>query len=204
MRPTHLTTLASLLTLTLLAGCHITSHKNGENDNVDIGTPFGSMHVKTNDNVAPSDIGIASYPGAQMAKKNDHDNGAADINMSFGSFHLGVKAASFLTPDSQDKVLAFYKKDLARYGEVLQCEGKRTVGEPTRTSEGLTCDYDTHKSSGHIQWNSDSSKNIELRTGSKQRQHVVSIEPDGANTKIGLIALELPSGLDHGDHHDSD
>src|SRR5665213_4491621 len=88
-----------------LSGCHSSSHKNGDSDNVNIGTPFGSMQVKTNDNVEASGIGITPYPGAQMVKQ-DKDNGAADVNMSFGSFHLGVKAASYTTDDAPDKVLS--------------------------------------------------------------------------------------------------
>ena len=187
---------ASLLVLGSLAGCHVSSHKNGGNDNVDIGTPFGSMQVKTNDNVNGAALGITQYPGSVAVKKDKDggDDGAADVNMNFGGFHLGVKAVSFTTPDDPAKVLAFYKKDLAKYGAVITCEGKRTVGEPTRTAEGLTCDYE-HDKHGHIQWDTDSAKNTELRTGSKQHQHVVAVERKDGATKIGLIALDLPSGL---------
>jgi hypothetical protein len=193
--------LPSLLLATVLTGCHVTNHKNGNNDNVDIGTPFGSMQVKTNDNVETSGIGITPYPGATMMKK-DHDNGAADVNMSFGSFHLGVKAASFTTPDAPDKVLAFYKKDLGRYGAVLHCDGKHAVGVPIRTDEGLTCDTDEN-GGGHVTWNTDGDDaKTELRAGSKLHQHIVAVEPKDGGTKIGLVALDLPSGLS--DHKDKD
>jgi len=196
---------SSLLAATALTGCHVTSHKNGGNENVDIGTPFGSMQVKTNNNVDTMGLGITPYPGAQMVKK-DKDNGAADVNMSFGNFHLGVKAVAYTTPDDQDTVIAFYKKDLGRYGVVLECEGSRTVGQPTRTAEGLACSDGTHKS-GHISWDTDddndSSDKIELRTGSKQRQHIVAVEKKGNSTKIGLVSLDLPRNFT-GDHKDKD
>ena len=59
---------------------------------------------------------------------NQHDSNSADINMNFGSFHLGVKAAAFQTSDSTDKVLAFYRKDLAsRYGDVIECKDNVAV-----------------------------------------------------------------------------
>jgi len=196
---------SSLLAATALTGCHVTSHKNGGNENVDIGTPFGSMQVKTNNNVDTMGLGITPYPGAQMVKK-DKDNGAADVNMSFGNFHLGVKAVAYTTPDDQDTVIAFYKKDLGRYGVVLECEGSRTVGQPTRTAEGLSCSDGTHKS-GHISWDTDddndSSDKIELRTGSKQRQHIVAVEKKGNSTKIGLVSLDLPRNFT-GDHKEKD
>jgi hypothetical protein len=203
-------TVPSLLLVTTLAGCHVSSHKNGDNDNVNIGTPFGSMHVKTNDNVAASGLGITPYPGAQLSKKHggEHSDGSADVNMSVGNFHLGVKAVSYTTPDVPDKVLAFYKKDLGKYGTVLQCEGGRTVGETSRTPEGLTCDHDSSKAA-HMNWKSDDDDDddahkIELRTGSKTHQHIVAIEPKDGGSKIGLISLDLPGDFSSDSHKDSD
>ncbi len=181
---------AALAALVLLpvCGCHVSSHKNGANDNVDIGTPFGSMQVKTNNNVNSVSIGITPYPGA-MAVKDDGKNDAADVNMSFGSFHVGVKAASFQTSDPQSKVLSFYRHDLARYGDVLECNGPSAVGEPKRTAQGLTCTQDKGAHHGPV----DVGSGLELRTGSPQRQHIVSIEPRDGGTRIALVSLELPS-----------
>ena len=185
--------------LACVAGCHVSNQKTGKSDNVEIGTPFGSMHVKTNDNVAANEIGIGVYPGAVLqVKDKSGDNDAADVNMSFGSFHLGVKAVSYLSSDAPDKVLTFYKKDLAKYGVVLQCNGDTTVGSPARTEQGLTCS-DVRKGV-HIGVSSTQGTKTELRTGSKQNQHVVEIEPHDSGTKFGLIALELPGDL----HFDDD
>jgi hypothetical protein len=182
----------------LLSGCHVIEHKDGKNDNVDIGTPFGSMHVKTNAGADTSAIGLAVYPGAIPVKDDgDKDSNSADINMSFGSFHLGVKAASFQTPDQQDKVLAFYRKDLSqRYGDVIECRGSSTVGSPSSTSQGLTCDEQKHS---HVSATDFDHDNLELRSGSAQHQHIVGLEAHDGGTKIGLVALDLPSHLsDHG------
>lgn len=182
----------------LLAGCHVSDHKNGNNDNVDIGTPFGSMQVKTNNNTDTSAIGIAAYPGAVPVKDNDKDSNSADINVSFGSFHLGVRAAGFQTPDAQDKVVAFYRKDLARYGDVIECANDTPIGEPTHTSQGLNCDtkHGTHISTGD--------HGVELRTGSELHQHIVDVEANNGGTKIGLVALDLPSHLENHGKNDSE
>jgi hypothetical protein len=179
-----------------LAGCHVHSDKNGNSDNVDIGTPFGSMQVKTNDKADTAAIGVTAYPGAVPVKENNKDSDSADINMSFGNFHLGVKAASFQTPDQQDKVLAFYRKDLARYGDVIECKGSSTIGQPVRTSQGLSCNEAEHN---HISNSDNDSDNLELRAGSAQHQHIVGVEPKDGGTRIGLVALDLPSHLaNHG------
>ena len=192
---------ASLAAL-LLAGCHVTTHKDGKNDNVDIGTPFGSMQVKTDNKGNSSTIGITTYPGAALINSNSEksDGGSADINMNFGSFHLGVKAASYQTSDPQSKVEAFYRKDLARYGDVIACRDNSPVGQPTRTSQGLTCDS---KHGNHINIKDDDS-GLELRTGSEQHQHIVGIEAKDGGTKIGMVALDLPTGLGSHDSKDSD
>src|ERR1039457_2744119 len=109
---------AVAMATTLLAGCRVESDKHGDSDNVKISTPFGGMQVKTNDAVVVEDIGLPAYPAAQLVKK-DKDNGSADVNMNFGSFHLRVKAASFRTDDSPDKVEAFYRNGMKRYGDVI-------------------------------------------------------------------------------------
>ena len=195
----HAIAVLSLVGL-LLCGCNVETHNDGKNDNVKIGTPFGSMNVKTNDNVDNSAIGITQYPGSVPAhdKDSDKDKDSADVNMNFGSFHLSVKAAGFQTHDSQDKVLAFYRNDLKRYGEVIQCNDSTTVGKPDRTSQGLTCDDDNGSKHGRTHTGS----GLELRTGSPQRQHIVSVENKDGGTRIGLVALELPVQIHSHDNKD--
>jgi hypothetical protein len=124
------------------------------------------------------------------------------MNLSFGDFHLGVKAASFQTSDSTSKVIDFYKKDLAkRYGDVIECRDNSPVGTPTRTSQGLTCDKKDHN---HISTGT-SNADLELRSGSEGRQHIVGIEEHDGGTKIGLVALDLPSHLSkHDNKNDSE
>lgn len=171
-----------------LAGCNVETHKNGKNDDVSIGTPFGSMHVQTDQASAVAGLGLTPYPGAATVHKKDDDDGAADVNLSFGNFKLGVHALELQSGDAQDKVLAFYRKDMSRYGAVIACRGTKTVGQPARTAEGMTCDSEDHH-------NSDD--DLELRAGSPQHQHIVSVKNEEGGTHIGLVALELPKGLNH-------
>ena len=44
-----------------------------------------------------------------------------------------------MTKDSRDQVIAFYRKALAKYGEVLECNHGKPVGSLTVTKSGLTC-----------------------------------------------------------------
>jgi hypothetical protein len=175
-----------------IAGCRFDSSKHGDNQNVRIATPFGGMQVKTNDASVEQGLGLPIYPGAELVKKKDKDSGSADVNLSFGKFQLRVKAASYRTPDSPDKVHDFYMNALKRYGTVIQCSNNKPVGTPATTDEGLTCD--SH-GKDHANVDSNSSGKVELKAGSKQHQHIVAIDPEGSGTKFGVVALDLPGNI---------
>lgn len=188
---------AAVLVTVGVAGCRVHRDRNGDHNDVKIATPFGGMQVKTDDKVVPSEVGLPVYPGATIIHKEGHDTGAADVNMSFGSFHLRVKAVSYRTPDAPDKVEAFYRNELKRYGDVIACRGESSVGSPVQTSQGLTC---SDKKGKHITVDDhQGGHSLELKAGSKQHEHVVGIDPDGDGTKIGLVALDLPGKMFSGE-----
>jgi hypothetical protein len=185
-----------------LAGCkiHVDKGANGEDKNVRVDTPFGGIHVNT-DQTSAADLGLPVYPGAQLTKGSDNDK-SADIHMGFGEWELRVKVVNYSTADSQDQVVTFYKKALTRYGDVISCQDESPVGTPTTTSEGLTCN-----DKGHAQVQIDdhgknygyhSKKNgFELRAGSEHHQHIVGFESSAPNqTRFSLVALDLPAGTE--------
>ena len=198
MKPISISKAGSVVTLLgmaavvgLLAGCRVETNKNGDSKDVKISTPFGGLNVKTNDADVMGSIGLSPYPGAKFLK-NDHDHGSADVNMNFGGFQLRVKAASFHSDDSPEKVEAFYRKELKRYGDVIACQDNKSVGSPVSTSEGLTCD---NNKGNHISVDDNPKHHLELKAGSQQHQHVVSIDPDAGQTKFGLVVLDLPGKM---------
>lgn len=190
-----------LLSLSLVfaafAGCrvHVDKGSNGEDKTVQVDTPFGGVHVNT-DQVSASDLGLPLYPGAESVKGDDKHK-SADVHLGFGEWQLRVRAVTYATHDSQEQVTAFYKKALARYGDVLTCENKSPVGTPTVTSEGLSCADDGGKNS-NVKINNDdfgASSNIQLKAGSKRHQHIVGFEhPKEGRTMFALVALDLPAG----------
>lgn len=196
----HLTLLTAAL---LVAGCHVTTNKNGPGkENVDIGTPFGSMNVQTAKDASGAQTGMTPYPGATVVqKKGDDDGGAANVSMNFGSFHLGVRAVELQTPDPQDKVMAFYRKDMSRYGTVITCQNHTPVGTPVRTTDGLTCNDD---GDNKHERRTGGDAAMELRAGSPQHQYIASVKPENGGTDIGLVALDLPGDVKHHDGGDRD
>jgi len=184
-----------------LAGCriHVDKDSKGEEKNVQIDTPFGGVHVNT-DQTTAADLGLPVYPGAQIARDNDHDK-SADVHMGFGEWELRVKVVSYTTPDSQDQVVAFYKKALGRYGDVISCQDHSAVGTPTTTAEGLNCSDDTShvnvETGDHGHGFHPSEAGFELKAGSKRHQHIVGFESSApGQTRFSLVALDLPVGTD--------
>ena len=186
----------ALLSIGVLSiGCSIAVDKNksGNDKNVKIETPLGGLHV-TSDSTTAADVGLPVYPGAKLSSKKDKDGDkSADIHFGFGDWQFRLKVVKYETSDSQDEVLAFYKKALGRYGDVIQCSGHNAVGSPTVTNEGLTCD-DSGKSH---QVNLD--MNQSLKAGSKHHQHIVGIEKtDGPGTVFSLVEIDLPISSEDG------
>jgi len=188
--------LACLVLAAGVAGCriHVDKDANGQEKNVQVDTPFGGVHVNT-DQTTAADLGLPAYPGAELVKDDDNHK-SADVHMGFGEWELRVRAVSYETPDTKDQVVAFYKKALGRYGEVITCQGNTPVGAPSATSEGLTCADDKDNTSTVQIDRSDygTGKNsLELKAGSKRHQHIVGFEdPRNGQTRFALVALDLP------------
>lgn len=183
-----------------VVGCrvHVNKDANGQEKTVQVDTPFGGVHVNT-DQTTASDLGLPVYPGAEVVRDNDHDK-SADVHMGFGEWQLRVRAVNYSTTDPQDKVTAFYKKALGRYGDVITCQGHSPMGSPAVTAEGLSCADDGKSTKVQID-NKDYGVNkngLQLKAGSRRHQHILGFE-DSANgkTRFALVALDLPSGLDN-------
>jgi hypothetical protein len=192
-----LSLVASLALAAGITGCriHVDKDANGQEKHVQVDTPFGGVHVNT-DQITAADLGLPVYPGAEIAMDNPHDK-SADVNMGFGEWQLRVRAVKYATTDSPEKVTEFYKKALGRFGDVITCQGNAPVGTPTTTSEGLTCTDDGKSANVKIEDKDFGSKGgLHMKAGSKRHQHIVGVEDaKGGKTRFALVALDLPSGM---------
>jgi hypothetical protein len=182
-----------------LAGCrvHVDKDANGKEKKVQVDTPFGGVHVNT-DQLSAADLGLPVYPGAEPVTGDDKHK-SADVHLGFGEWQLRVKAVSYGTPDSQEKVVAFYKKALTRFGDVITCNGNSPVGTPTVTHEGLTCEDNGNNGKVQLDEN-DFRHDFQLKAGSKRHQHIVGFENSKAGTtQFALVALDLPGNLGNDD-----
>ncbi len=183
-----------------VSGCSVNEQKNGDAENVHLHTPIGGLDVRTN-SAAAVDVGVPVYPGAVATGDQGKDSGAADIHMSFGKWQLRVKAAEYQSKDPEFKLVAFYKKAMASYGDVLTCKDKKPMGQPVATRQGLTCandheydvSMDAESSKKHVNIGTPKiAGDIKLLAGSPENQHIIEFTPVSDGTKFSIVDVELP------------
>ena len=184
---------ALLAALCVLPACSIDANdkhntKDGET-HVDIKSPMGDLHVSEQADIR--DAGLTLYPGAKPAPKdNGDDKKSANVNLSFPGFSLKVVAAEFLSDDAPDKVIAYYDKELQKYGKTIQCKGEWSGGHVDSSpgkdegSKPVSCG-----SSG-------SGDSVELKVGTEGNQHIVAVKPHSPGTRFGLVYVRMHSGKD--------
>ena len=175
--------LAVFAALLLLPGCSVNVKKepNGQDKQVDIKTLVGGIHVSKQADV--SDIGLAVYPGAHLKQKDsDGSDKSANVNISGFGFGIKVVALEYESDDTPAKVLAFYKDQLKKYGNVLECHSSGHFN--------LDMKMGSHGSGGdsnELRCEGDHGNNIELKVGKKDDQHIVAVEPDGKGSSFSLV-----------------
>jgi hypothetical protein len=179
-----------LAVLALLPACsvNVKDHDGDGNSKVDIDTPVGGIHVDESADVR--DTGLPVYPGARpKPKTDDGDKKSANVNISTFGFGLKVVALEYESDDPPAKIIAYYQDQLKRYGNVLQCHSSHmkidddvpVIGGKKGYVVGskLKCDDD------------DSSKTMELKAGTGDNQHIVSVDPEGKGSDFAIVWLRV-------------
>jgi hypothetical protein len=174
--------------LTVLA-CSV-NVKKGEQDedkNVDIKTPIGDLHVGKD--VDARDTGLSVYPGARKKdKKDDGEENGANVNIATSLFGVKVVALEYLSDDPPGKVAEFYKDQLRKkFGKVLECRTTKRGDEFGDLNLGKDED---DKQSNELKCEQSHGDNIELKVGTKDNQHIVSIEPKDKGSDFALVYVQ--------------
>ena len=134
------------------------------------------------------DVGLPIYPGARRHPDTKDDSSALNMGLWGGSTGFKMALLKMETNDSPEKVSAFYRKALAKYGKVLTCGAGDSATQDSqdnaKSSQALDCGTDKPDKGG-----------IELKAGTKQKQHIVGISQEGNGTTFQLIYIET-SGLE--------
>lgn len=189
-----------LFAASAVALCPGPAHAQSQNDQ---NAPSSSQSGKDNDNISASfnlgrnasakDVGLPIYPGARRQQESDKDSSSLNMGLWGGSSGFKIALLKMETNDSPDKVSAFYHKALAKYGRVLTCgagdSSADTSDDKTKSSQALDCDKDK------VNKDTADKDGFELKSGTKEKQHIVGISKKDNVTTFQLVYIET-RGLD--------
>ena len=131
------------------------------------------------------EAGLPLYPGAKPHKDEKDDSSGAKLGLWGTTFGFKLVALKMESEDSQDKVAAYYQKALAKYGKVLNCSDNsqsQADKDKNESSKKLTCGDDRPDPGGML-----------FKAGSKEKQRIVSVKPNGAGCIFSIVYLEAHS-----------
>ena len=154
---------------------------NGKEKDVQIDTPVASLHV--NKEVSATDTGLPVYPGSHRVEEALSDNNeGATVNVLTGIFGMKVTAVKYETDDPVDKVKDYYRSQLQKYGNYIECKANTIAISPGAEGDSNSKNLVCEQTSGD---------NIELKAGTPHNQHAVAIEPLDKGSRYALVYLQI-------------
>ena len=177
--------LAVLAVLALVIGANAQQKSDDDQDKqFDVHSSLGDAHIGNDPN--SRDLGLPIYPGARLRKHDDNRSGA---NFSILTEAFGVKfmVANYDSDDAPEKLIAYYRDKLKKYGKVLECHTSEHPGD-------VHMDAGDHNSnqSKELKCEGDNTGNVvELKVGTEDNQHLVAITPadSGKGSTFELIYI---------------
>ena len=166
-----------------LPACSISVKKDsdGQDKNVDINTPLGGIHVDNGADVR--DTGLPVYPGSRVRQETPGEKNNANVNISGMGYGLRVVAVQYESDDSPTKVISYYKDQLKKYGAVLECH--------TTKSPDVSMTHRDDSKKWDLTCGPDTGNNVELKVGSEENQHIVSVKPEGKGSQFALVHVQV-------------
>ncbi len=146
---------------------------SGEKHQIVVETNSGRYGVGA-EKLDPKQLGVAIYPGAKVVE-GENDSSDASLSLDWGNDSTRLYLQNYTTPDSSEKVLSFYLKQLSKYGVVLECRNGKPVAA---VSSPLKCDSDKDGNS------------IELKAGTERKQHMVGVTSTAGGAQFEVVYLD--------------
>jgi hypothetical protein len=128
------------------------------------------------------DVGLPPYPGARARKDEKDDSASVQMGLWGGSFGFKLAVMKMESNDAPEKIAEFYKKALSKYGPVLNCSDpsqSASAKDKSGSSNKIACDDDKPEKGGLV-----------YKVGTKEKQHIVAIQPNGMGSLFQLLYLE--------------
>jgi hypothetical protein len=140
-----------------------------------------SAGIVFNGEASAKDVGLPIYPGSRRHKDNPNDSPSANMGLWGAGSGFKLTVMKMESDDSPEKVAAFYKKALAKYGKVLDCTNPPPAppdADKNDSDNTLTCGDDKPDKGDLV-----------FKSGTKQMQHIAAIQPNGKGSLYQLVAV---------------
>ena len=172
----------SVLVILLVAGPPLAAQDRKDSGKTGPETGRNSIGFIASKEVSAKDVGLPLYPGARPHKDTSDESAAVQLGLWGGNSGFKLAVLKLESNDTPEKVAAFYRKALAKYGKVLDCgDSSKAGGETARgnSSNELGCEDDRPDKAELV-----------LKAGTKQEQHVVGIKASRDLTVFDLVYVE--------------
>jgi len=168
--------------LLLLATLPASAQENKDSGATEPGKRGASIGFIASEEASAKEVGLPLYPGARPHKDKSDDSPAAQLGLWGGAWGFKLVVLKLESNDPPEKVVAFYHKALAKYGKVWNCADSAKAAdarEKTASPNELSCHGD-HPENGETV----------LKAGTKEKQHIVGIKPEGGRSVFQLVYVE--------------
>jgi hypothetical protein len=142
-----------------------------QNKNLDIRSSIGDLHVGSDADARKA--GLPLYPGARLKSEDENKNkDQANLSVLTEAFGIKLVVAQYVSDDAPAKVVDFYRDKLKKYGKVLECHSPKHGGDVELQDQG-----NDSKDSKELKCDENSGPVTELKVGTEDNQHLVTIEP---------------------------
>lgn len=162
------------------------NQKSGDHDdNFDVRSTVGDLHLGKDADATKA--GLPLYPGARP--KQDKDNDPLNFGVLTQSFGFKIVVAKYESDDAPEKILAFYRDKLKKYGKVLECHN-------TNDDSRFDFNDDDQAHPKELKCEGDNSGPVrELKVGTEDNARIVAVEPaDGKKGSIFTIVYLYKRG----------
>jgi hypothetical protein len=132
------------------------------------------------------EVGLPVYAGAKLHKDEKDDSPSVQMGIWGSTFGFKLAVMKMESNDAPEKIAEFYKKALAKYGTVLNCSDasqKASTKDKSGSSNQLECGDDKPEKGGLL-----------FKAGTKEKQHLVAIQPNGQGSLFQLVYVEARGG----------
>jgi len=134
-----------ILGLVFLAALPLAAQDKKGSGRSDSDIDQGGFGIVASKQASAKDVGLPMYPGAREHNDKSEDSPALKFGLWGGNSGFKLAVLKLESNDAPEKVAAFYRQALAKYGKVLDCRGssKAALENDKRSSSGeLGCEDD--------------------------------------------------------------